>query len=244
MLLITLAALVALGQAPPLTKAEQLQEAARKGLSALGKPGDFKDKLNTAKLVEIVGAQGEQTGAVYKFTLPRTDLKVVEMGATINARMGSNTWAAFTGTNDKAAIAGDVAMLESEVRPVLKVLRKNGLDEVAIHHHNHPLRRTASPGCWCPDTGSRAVVNDDRGRRLARHLGWPRRSCRLGTVPVGDPLGDQPVSPDDIRRRLDAIDRGDRSPSFGDREADAGSHPLQVSTQVSLQFPDSHPLHT
>lgn len=65
----------------------------------------------------------------------RIPKKVVEMGATINARMGLNTWAAFTGTNDKAAIARDVAMLESEVTPVLKVLRKNGLDVVAIHHH-------------------------------------------------------------------------------------------------------------
>ena len=91
--------------------------------------------LNTARLAELVGAQGEQTGPVYKFTLPRNDLKVVEMGATINARMGLNTWAAFTGTNDKAAIAGDVAMLESEVTSVLKALRKNGLDVVAIHHH-------------------------------------------------------------------------------------------------------------
>jgi len=91
--------------------------------------------LNTERLVDIVGAQGEQTGAVYKFTLPRSDLKVVEMGATINARMGLNTWAAFTGTNDKAAIAGDVAMLESELTPVLKALRTNGLDVVAIHHH-------------------------------------------------------------------------------------------------------------
>jgi hypothetical protein len=91
--------------------------------------------LDTQRLIEIVGAQGEQTGAVYKFTLPRSDLKVVEMGAPINARMGLNTWAAFTGTNEKAAIAGDVAMLESEVTPVLKALRKNGLDVVAIHHH-------------------------------------------------------------------------------------------------------------
>jgi len=91
--------------------------------------------LNTAKLVEIVGATGEQNGAVYKFTLGRSDLKVTEMGAAINARMGLNTWAAFTGTNEKAAIAGDVAMLESEIGPVLKALRKNGLDVVAIHHH-------------------------------------------------------------------------------------------------------------
>jgi hypothetical protein len=57
------------------------------------------------------------------------------MGATINARMGLNTWAAFVGTDEKAAVAGDVAMLESEVTPVLKALRKNGLDVVAIHHH-------------------------------------------------------------------------------------------------------------
>jgi hypothetical protein len=91
--------------------------------------------LDTAKLVQIIGTPGEQTGAVYKFTLGRNDLKVVEMGAPINARMGLNTWAAFTGTNEKAAIAGDVAMLESEVTPVLQVLRKNGLDVVAIHHH-------------------------------------------------------------------------------------------------------------
>jgi hypothetical protein len=91
--------------------------------------------LNTAQLAEIVGAQGEQSGSVYKITLPRNDLKVVEMGAVINARMGLNTWAAFTGTNEKAAIAGDVAMLESEVTPVLKALRQNGLDVVAIHHH-------------------------------------------------------------------------------------------------------------
>ena len=91
--------------------------------------------LDTAKLVQIVGTPGEQTGAVYKFTLGRNDLKVVEMGAPMNACMGLNTWAAFTGTNEKAAIAGDVAMLESEVTPVLRVLRKNGLDVVAIHHH-------------------------------------------------------------------------------------------------------------
>ena len=57
------------------------------------------------------------------------------MGATINARMGMNTWAAFAGSNDNAAVAGDIAMLESEVQPTLKALRAHGLDVVAIHHH-------------------------------------------------------------------------------------------------------------
>src|SRR5204862_6016740 len=56
-------------------------------------------------------------------------------GASINARMGLNTWAAFVGTMDNAAIAGDVAMKADEVTPVLKALRTNGLAVVAIHHH-------------------------------------------------------------------------------------------------------------
>jgi hypothetical protein len=98
-------------------------------------------KLDTAKIAEIVGHEGEQSGSVYKITVGRDDLKLKEMGATINARMGLNTWAAFVGSDDSAAVAGDVAMLESEVQPVLKALRKNGLDVVAIHHHmigTHP----------------------------------------------------------------------------------------------------------
>jgi len=91
--------------------------------------------LDTAKLAKIAGQEGEQTGAVYKITVGRDDLGMKEHGAVINARMGLNTWAAFTGTQENAAIAGDVAMLEDEVTPVLKALRKNGLDVVAIHHH-------------------------------------------------------------------------------------------------------------
>jgi Domain of Unknown Function (DUF1259) len=97
--------------------------------------GSTAGTIDTAKIAQIVGTQGEQTGDVYKITIGRDDLKLTEMGAPINARMGLNTWAAFVGTNDKAAIAGDVAMLANEVTPVLKALRKNGLEVVAIHHH-------------------------------------------------------------------------------------------------------------
>jgi len=91
--------------------------------------------LTVAKLAQIAGHAGEQNGAVYKITVGRDDLKLTEMGAAINSRMGLNTWAAFVGTDANAAIAGDVAMLASEVTPVLKALRQNGLDVVAIHHH-------------------------------------------------------------------------------------------------------------
>ena len=91
--------------------------------------------LDGASLAKIIGYSGEQNGAVYKITIGRSDLTVREHGALINARMGLNTWAAFTGTDADAMVAGDVAMLESEVTPVLKALRDNGISIVAIHHH-------------------------------------------------------------------------------------------------------------
>jgi hypothetical protein len=72
---------------------------------------------------------------VYKITIGRNDLNLTEMGAKINARMGLNTWAAFFGSDTNAEIAGDVAMLAHEINPVLRALRKNGLNVVAIHHH-------------------------------------------------------------------------------------------------------------
>jgi len=98
--------------------------------------------IDTAKIAKIVGHEGEQSGAVYKITVGRDDLGMKEHGAVINARMGLNTWAAFVGTQEDSAVAGDVAMAEHEVTPVLKALRKNGLDVVAIHHHmteNRPV---------------------------------------------------------------------------------------------------------
>jgi hypothetical protein len=57
------------------------------------------------------------------------------MGASINSRMGLNTWAAFYGSDSDAVVAGDIAMLDREVTPVLKSLRAGGIDVVAIHHH-------------------------------------------------------------------------------------------------------------
>ena len=91
--------------------------------------------FNLVALDNIVGSKGEALGSVYKFTLGRDDLNLKEHGAPINARMGLNSWAAFAGNEADAQIAGDVAMSETEVAPVLKALRAHKLNVVAIHHH-------------------------------------------------------------------------------------------------------------
>jgi hypothetical protein len=100
-----------------------------------GSSGVTAGQLDTKKIASIVGHEGEQTGWVYKITVGRGDLNLTEMGAKINARMGLNTWAALFGSDSNAEIAGDVAMLSQEITPVLKALRSNGLNVVAIHNH-------------------------------------------------------------------------------------------------------------
>jgi uncharacterized protein DUF1259 len=71
--------------------------------------------LDTEKIAKIVGHAGEKSGPVYKITIGRDDLDVKDMGATVNARMGLNTWAAFVGSNADAAVAGDITMVESDM---------------------------------------------------------------------------------------------------------------------------------
>src|SRR5216683_953331 len=91
--------------------------------------------FNLVALDNIMGSKGEALGSVYKFTLGRDDLNLKEHGAAINARMGLNSWAALAGNDADAQIAGDIAMRETEVTPVLKALRSHKLNVVAIHHH-------------------------------------------------------------------------------------------------------------
>jgi hypothetical protein len=86
-------------------------------------------------LDEIVGSTGKVNGSTYKYTVGRDDLTVMAMGAQITAAIGLNTWAAFAGEPDTAHVAGDVAMLEPEVNPVIKALRAHDLEVVAVHHH-------------------------------------------------------------------------------------------------------------
>jgi hypothetical protein len=56
-------------------------------------------------------------------------------GCEVGKEMGVNTWAAFAGTDDNAIVDGDFAVLETELQPVLKSLRAEGVNIVAIHHH-------------------------------------------------------------------------------------------------------------
>jgi len=91
--------------------------------------------LNIQALDEIIGAKGEMSAGVYKYTIGRPDVKLKEHGAPVSTFMGFNTWAAWQGTPEKAAVCGDFTMLTDEVAPVIKALVENGIEVVAVHNH-------------------------------------------------------------------------------------------------------------
>jgi protein-tyrosine-phosphatase len=80
----------------------------------------------------ILGVKGQVNAGMYKVAIGR---KAMMHGQTVGNQMGVNTWAAFAGTDEAAFVDGDFAMLESELQPVLKALRKASINIVAIHNH-------------------------------------------------------------------------------------------------------------
>jgi hypothetical protein len=91
-----------------------------------------KNSINPKPLNEIFGTQGEAKDGMVKFTIGRP---AKMYGVAIDKEMGVNTWAAFAGNDENAVVDGDFAVTEDELLPVLKSLRKNNINIVAIHQH-------------------------------------------------------------------------------------------------------------
>jgi hypothetical protein len=96
---------------------------------------DVPFSIDINKLNGIVGSTGELSKGVYKYTIGRPDVPLKEHGAPISSFLGFNTWAAFQGSEDHAAVAGDFTMTENEVAPVIKSLVEHGIEVVAVHNH-------------------------------------------------------------------------------------------------------------
>tara|TARA_B100002049_G_scaffold215633_1_gene181088 strand:- start:6087 stop:7037 length:951 start_codon:yes stop_codon:yes gene_type:complete len=91
--------------------------------------------LDTKRIDSILGYTGTMTNGVYKITIGRPDVKLTEHSAPVSTFMGFNTWASWQGTPEKAAVAGDFAMLADEVELVIKALVENDIEVVAVHNH-------------------------------------------------------------------------------------------------------------
>src|SRR3984893_239726 len=93
--------------------------------------------LDTAQLDQIIGAKGQPNGGVYQFGVPRRD-PVSESGMHLApvGPLGLATAIGFQPTGGgKAAITGDFVLTADEVNPVIKALRSNGIEVMAVHSH-------------------------------------------------------------------------------------------------------------
>ena len=87
----------------------------------------------TGKTIEdVLGVKGQANNGMFKVVIGRT---AKMMDTEVAKEMGVNTWAAFAGADDNAVVDGDFAVLEDELQPVLKSLRHDGINIVAIHSH-------------------------------------------------------------------------------------------------------------
>lgn len=110
-------------------------EKSRGGDPAASDAVAVENALDTKMIDSILGHQGKMNKGVYKITIGRPDVDLKENETGISTFMGFNTWASWQGTPEKAAVAGDFAMLENEVAPVIKALIENDIEVVALHNH-------------------------------------------------------------------------------------------------------------
>lgn len=81
----------------------------------------------------ILGSKGQAKDGMFKVVIGRK--ATMECGCEAGKEMGINTWAAFAGADNDALVDGDFVVIESELQAVLKSLRQDGINVVAIHHH-------------------------------------------------------------------------------------------------------------
>jgi hypothetical protein len=76
-----------------------------------------------------------QPGGVYKFALPRKDMKVVRVSVTVAPALALGSWLAFKQMGNQAKVMGDLVLTEDEIEPVMLKLQQAGIEQTAIHNH-------------------------------------------------------------------------------------------------------------
>jgi hypothetical protein len=95
-------------------------------------PIPAQSSITAAPLQKILGTQGQTNNGMFKAVW---GLTARMHGVNFGNEMGLNTWGAFAGTDDNAVVDGDFAMHENELQPVLRAMREQGMNVVAIHSH-------------------------------------------------------------------------------------------------------------
>jgi Domain of Unknown Function (DUF1259) len=91
--------------------------------------------LDTVQIGHVLGMYGRANGGVYQVSVPRAEAVTVD-GIEVPPAMGVATAINIQATGATTAVAtGDFVLIASEVNPVLRALRANGISVTALHSH-------------------------------------------------------------------------------------------------------------
>jgi hypothetical protein len=91
--------------------------------------------FDPATIESVLGRKGKANGPILGFSIPRA-APIAEGGMAVPEAMGSAIAINFQSTGGgKVAATGDFVLVASEVNPVVKALRENGIEVTAIHNH-------------------------------------------------------------------------------------------------------------
>ena len=96
-------------------------------------PTSASPAIETKSIEQIIGHAGHGGGGIFKIIVGRPGVRA--HGMELTSSMGLNSWIAFIGTNERAHVAGDIAMVANEVNLVIRTLRKHGIRILAVHNH-------------------------------------------------------------------------------------------------------------
>ena len=88
------------------------------------------------KKVDLVfGRTAALSGAVHRYGLPRSDLKVSLDGVQLKPGFALGGWVAFEPMGDATMMMGDLVLTETEINPVMSKLLSEGVHVTALHNH-------------------------------------------------------------------------------------------------------------
>jgi hypothetical protein len=142
------------------------------------------DSINWTQVDQEMGRPGKQEGGgVHRYSMPRSDLRVVSQGVKIKPALSLGSWLAFTSAGGNTAVAmGDLVLTEQEYNRVIAHLVQGGVTPTAAHKH---LPAHAPPLWWTHVEGRGNPV------KVAETV---RTALRLTGTPAAQPGPEQPES--------------------------------------------------
>jgi hypothetical protein len=118
--------------------ARAMKDALALSATPMGAPPSASPAASTfdwSKVQDTLRIKGNDRGGVLQFGVPRKEKITTADGTEVPAFMGTATAINFQPTSKGVAITGDFVLTANEVNPVIRELRKVGIQITALHSH-------------------------------------------------------------------------------------------------------------